>query len=140
MYRSLTQMKEGWTKNLALLFPHPLALGLLLAAEFVLIFANLVIAAWAGFSGRPNLALQAALLTIILAGWFWLRIRKAHFPAASSLLAVTGLPLFSLLLFRSIRSHRGRAVSWKGRQYRSTAADSMDHESTVGAPSLSRRV
>jgi glycosyltransferase involved in cell wall biosynthesis len=139
MYRSFTQMKEGWTKNLALLFPHPVALALLRTAEFVLILANLVIATWAGFSGRSNLALQAALLTIILAGWFWLRIWKAHFPAASSVLALLGLPLFSFLLFRSIRSHRGRTVTWKGREYGSMAPGPMGHESTAGAPSLSRR-
>src|SRR6476646_4004136 len=81
MYRSFAQMKEGWTKNLAVLFPHPVALALLRSAEFVLILANAMIAAWASVSGRSNLALQTALLTIILAGWFWLRIRKAHFPA-----------------------------------------------------------
>jgi glycosyltransferase involved in cell wall biosynthesis len=117
MYRSFTQMKEGWTKNLALLFPHPVALAFLRSAEFVLILANLVIATWAGLSGRSNLALQAALLTIVLAGWFWLRIRKAHFPALSNVLAVVGLPLFSFFLFRSIRSHRYGAVTWKDREY-----------------------
>jgi GT2 family glycosyltransferase len=122
MYRSFAQMKEGWTKNLALLFPHPVALAFLRSAEFVLIIANLIIATWASLSGRSNLALQAALLTIILAGWLWLRIRKAHFPVSSGLLAVIGLPLFSVLLFRSIRSHRGRAVTWKGREYGSLAA------------------
>ncbi len=66
MYRSFAQMKEGWTKNLALLFPRPVTLALLRLAEFVLILANVVIAVWAGLSGRLNLALQAALLTIIL--------------------------------------------------------------------------
>jgi glycosyltransferase involved in cell wall biosynthesis len=140
MYRSFKQMKEGWTKNLALLFPHPLALALLRSAEFVLIFANVAIAVWAGLSGRSNLATQSALLTIILAGWFWPRIRKAHFPLASSLGAVIGLPLFSFLLFRSIRSHQSRAVTWKGREYSSAPIKTNSHESPAGAPSLSRRV
>ena len=138
MYHNFTQMKEGWTKNLAVLFPHPLALALLRLAEFALILANLVIAIGAGLSGRSNLALQASLLTIILAGWFWLRIRKAHFPIASSVLAVLGLPLFSFLLIRSKRSHRFRAVTWKGREYGSVSTRTMD-ESPAGAPSLSRR-
>jgi glycosyltransferase involved in cell wall biosynthesis len=137
MYRSFMQMKEGWTKNLALLFPHPLALAILRFAEFVLILANLVIAMWAGPAGRSNLGLQASLLTIILAGWFWLRIRKAHFPAASSVLAVLGLPLFSFFLLRSVRSHQSKAVTWKGRQYESVSPKTVTHES--GAPSLSRR-
>ena len=139
MYLSFAQMKEGWAKNLALLFPHPVALALLRSAEFMLIVANLVIAVWAGLCGRSNLALQAALLTIILAGWFWLRIRKAHFHLASSLLAVIGLPLFSFLLFRSIRLHQSRAVTWKGREYASTPVKTSGHASTAGAPSLSRR-
>jgi glycosyltransferase involved in cell wall biosynthesis len=139
MYRNFTQMKEGWTKNLALLFPRPVTLALLRSAEFVLILTNLVIAIWAGLSGRSNLGLQTSLLTIILAGWFWMRIRKAHFPAASSVFAVIGLPLFSFFLFRSIRSHRCRAVTWKGREYGRMTGTSIGHESVAGAPSLSRR-
>jgi glycosyltransferase involved in cell wall biosynthesis len=117
MYRSFTQMKEGWTKNLALLFPHPVALALLRSAEFLLILANIIIAVWAGLSGRLNLAIQTTLLAIILAGWFWLRIRKAHFSVGSNVVAILGLPVFSELLLRSKRSHRRNAVGWKGREY-----------------------
>ena len=29
MYRNFAQLREGWTKNLALLFPSPLRLALL---------------------------------------------------------------------------------------------------------------
>ena len=129
MYRSFAQMKEGWTKNLALLFPHPVALALLRGTEFVLILANLVVAVWAGLSGRSSLALQAALLTIILAGWFWLRIRKAHFSLSSDFASVIGLPLFSAFLFRSVRAHRLNAVSWKGRRY-GNAAETTSHDPT----------
>jgi glycosyltransferase involved in cell wall biosynthesis len=117
MYPSFAQMKEGWTKNLALLFPRPRALALLRSAEFVLILANVVIVVWAGLSGRSNLALQASLLTVILAGWFWMRIRKAHFSAGSSLLPILGLPVFSYLLLRSASLHRNTGVVWKGRSY-----------------------
>jgi glycosyltransferase involved in cell wall biosynthesis len=130
MYRSWEQMKDGWTKNLALLFPHPVALALLRAAEFVLILANLVVAVWAGLSGRSNLALQATLLTIILTGWFWLRIRKAHFSLSSDIAAVIGLPLFSAFLFRSIRAYRLNAVWWKGREYGSRLATTVVQRST----------
>src|SRR6185312_10332371 len=118
MYRSFTQMKEGWTKNLALLFNHPVAIAFLRFAEFALILGNLLILAWAGFSGRANIALQSALLTIILAGWFWLRIRKARFSARSNVIAILGLPVFSGLLLRSKSSHRRNAIGWKGREYR----------------------
>jgi hypothetical protein len=117
MYRSFAQMKEGWTKNLALLFPRPVTLALLRLAEFVLITGNLLAAIWASFSGRSNLAEQTALLTIILAGWFWMRIRKAHFPALSNIVAILGLPVFSYFLFSSARSHRQGQVTWKGRCY-----------------------
>ena len=117
MYRSFAQLREGWTKNLALLFPRPRALALLRSTEFVLIIGNLVAAIWAKLSGRPNLALQTALLTVILSGWFWMRIRKAHFPAVSNLLAVLGLPVFAFLLLRSASLHGSARVVWKGRHY-----------------------
>jgi glycosyltransferase involved in cell wall biosynthesis len=121
MYRSFAQMKEGWTKNLALLFPRPRALALLRMAEFLLIVGNLTAAIWAKLSGRPNLALQTALLTIILSGWFWMRIRKAHFPGLSNLLAIVGLPLFGYLLLRSDAGRRSRGVVWKDREYASAS-------------------
>ena len=117
MYRSFAQLREGWTKNLALLFPRPRVLALLRMAEFLLIVGNLSIAVWAKFSGRPNLALQTALLTVILSGWFFMRIRKAHSSAMSTICAVLGLPMFSYLLFTSANSHRAAAVVWKGREY-----------------------
>jgi glycosyltransferase involved in cell wall biosynthesis len=119
MYRSFAQLREGWTKNLALLFPRPRALALLRMTEFLLIVGNLSAAVWAKFSGRPNLALQTALLTIILSGWFAMRIRKAHFSAVSSLVAILGLPVFSYLLLRSASLHSNTGVVWKGREYAS---------------------
>src|SRR5947208_14322700 len=73
MYRSFSQMKEGWTKNLALLFKQPRSLALLRFSEFLLIVGNLLAAIWATLSGKPNLALQTAMLTVILTGWFWFR-------------------------------------------------------------------
>src|SRR5258705_216963 len=36
MYRSFAQLREGWTKNLALLFPSPFRLALLRLTEFLL--------------------------------------------------------------------------------------------------------
>src|SRR5438874_4557658 len=128
MYRTWSQMKEGWTKNLALLFPRPRSLALLRSAEFVLIIGNLTAAIWATLSGRPNLALQTALLTIILSGWFLIRIRKAHFPGLSNLLAIVGLPLLGYLLLRSDAGRRSRGVVWKDREYASAS-----ERETVGA-------
>jgi glycosyltransferase involved in cell wall biosynthesis len=121
MYRSFAQLREGWTKNLALLFPRPRVLALLRLAEFLLIVGNLSAAIWAKLSGRPNLALQTALLTVILSGWFAMRIRKAHFAGFSNLFAIAGLPVFAYLLGLSDTGHRRSGVAWKGREYRSTA-------------------
>jgi glycosyltransferase involved in cell wall biosynthesis len=124
MYRSFTQLREGWTKNLALLFPRPRALALLRMAEFLLIVGNFSAAIWAKFSGRPNLALQTALLTVILSGWFAMRIRKAHFSALSSLMAIFGLPVFSYLLLKSTSTCSKGGIAWKGRTYQPPAPKS----------------
>src|SRR6202167_4949936 len=43
MYRSFGQLREGWTKNLALLFPSPLRLAVVRLMEFVLIVASFAI-------------------------------------------------------------------------------------------------
>src|SRR6266700_2086701 len=106
-----------WTNNLAQLLPNPRGLALLRAAEFLLIIGNLVTSIWATLSGRPNLALQTALLTIILSGWFAMRIRKAHFSLLASLSAMIGLPVFAYLLLRSARLREKSGVAWKGRNY-----------------------
>jgi len=120
MYRSFAQLREGWTKNLALLFPRALSLALLRMAEFLLIVGNLSAAIWAKLSGRPSIALQTALLTIILSGWFAMRIRKAHFSVGSSLVATLGLPVFSYLLQKSALLNAKGGIVWKGRVYRSS--------------------
>ena len=40
MYRSFAQLREGWTKNLVLLFPSPVRLAVLRLTEFVLIVGS----------------------------------------------------------------------------------------------------
>jgi glycosyltransferase involved in cell wall biosynthesis len=127
MYRSFAQLREGWTKNLALLFPSPRALALLRSAEFVLIIGNLIAAIWARLSGRPNLALQTSLLTVILGGWFWMRVRKAHFPGLSNLFSILGLPLFAYFLWLSNTGHSKRGVVWKNRNYPSGSRRGPGH-------------
>src|SRR6266851_268958 len=134
MYRSFAQLREGWTKNLALLFPRPRALALLRMAEFLLIVGNLVAAIWAKLSGRPNLALQTVLLTIILSGWFAMRIRKAHFSLGSSFTAILGLPMFSYLLVRSVRL-RNAGVICEGRTYQPDADETSLKHHRLGATS-----
>ena len=121
MYRSWPQMKEGWTKNLALLFARPRALAFLRGIEFALIWINLTAAIFL-LHDRQELAIVTGSLACVLIASFWLRIHRAHFPWASNLLSIGGLGVFSYLLLRSIELHRNRAVTWKGRIYRNDPA------------------
>jgi glycosyltransferase involved in cell wall biosynthesis len=117
MYRSFAQLREGWTKNLALLFPSPLRLAVVRLMEFVLIVGSGVVAGRLGAKDRPGAAIVVGLVCVVLYGLFLKRIRKAHFSWLSDALAVVGLPLFSYLLLRSKVAHREGKVSWKGRDY-----------------------
>jgi GT2 family glycosyltransferase len=119
MYRSFAQLREGWTKNLALLFHSPGRLALLRMIEFVLIVASAVIACASAVAGRWQPAAIVAALCAILCGIFLARIRRAHFHWDATLLALLGLPLFSYLLLRSKQFHQRGRVSWKGRTYSS---------------------
>ncbi|MGB7601448.1 MAG: glycosyltransferase [Candidatus Sulfotelmatobacter sp.] len=117
MYHTFSQLREGWTKNLALLFPHPVRLAALRALEFILILASLVITIADAFRGHPRSAIAAATLCVVLYAVFLTRIRRAHFSWNANLLALFGLPLFSYLLLRSKLFHNRGTVAWKGRQY-----------------------
>jgi len=129
MYRSWEQMKEGWTKNLALLFPKPRALAFARGFEFALVFGNLLAAMLCLLLRRPEAALVALLLSVVVGVRVWARIRRAHFSQASSLLALGGLAVFSYLQVRSAWLHRKHGVSWKGRRY-GGAADNEQQKSS----------
>lgn len=118
MYRTFPQMWEGWTKNLALLFPHPGRLAVERIAEFTFIAGSVLAAIWAFSQGqRLEAALEAAVAVVLL--FFLLRrIRRAHFDWLSNSLAIFGLPLFGILLLHSGISHNRGTVRWKGREYR----------------------
>lgn len=117
MYRSFGQMWEGWTKNLALLFPRPLWLATKRALEFVLM-VGFVAGVFVGWCDRDRIALAlngvGAIVTVML---FLRRIVRAHFDWFSNCVAVFGLPLFSLLLVNSYISHKNGQLKWKGRVY-----------------------
>jgi glycosyltransferase involved in cell wall biosynthesis len=113
MYRTFPQLKEGWTKNLVLLFPAAGRLALWRLLEFVLNLTSLVllvIAVRNGYWGRALLYLAVPVVTVG-------RVSRAHFPWGATILAVFGLPMFSYLLLRSKVVHRWGRVSWKGRSY-----------------------
>jgi glycosyltransferase involved in cell wall biosynthesis len=120
MYRSFAQLKEGWTKNLVLLFHSPVRLAILRLTEFVLVTASLAIAAATGLHGKWRPAITALIVMLGLYGFLFKRIRQAHFSWDANLLAVFGLPLFSYLLLRSRMAYQKGTVSWKGRGYGQT--------------------
>lgn len=117
MYRSFAQLCEGWTKNLALLFPSPAQLALLRFTEFVLIVAGLIVAVAGLLRGHNRPALAAAILALVLFSLFLRRILRAHFSWEANALSLLGLPLFSFLLLQSRLSYKKGSVSWKGRTY-----------------------
>ena len=122
MYRSFGQMWEGWTKNLALLFPHPMRLAVLRGLEFLVIAGAGAIA-----FGTFLFDFAGAVVALLVLAITWMaflgRIRRADFGAWENDLAVLGLPLFAALLVRSQRHHRVRgSVEWKRRTYPQAAA------------------
>ena len=117
MYRTFGQMWEGWTKNLALLFPHPIRLAACRLAEFVVIVACIALAIWQASRSQTQAAFVPATVAVALWAAFLVRIRRAHFDGVSNTLAILGLPLFAVLLVNSARAHGRGAVNWKGRMY-----------------------
>ncbi len=117
MYRDFRSMVEGWTKNLALLFPRPRQLALIRATEFLSIplafLLGTALTTW-----RRDLAAICFAGSILDYLLFLARIRKAHFPWRANIAAFFGLPLFAYLLRRSWFHFNVRhAVIWKGRRY-----------------------
>jgi glycosyltransferase involved in cell wall biosynthesis len=115
MYRSFPQLREGWTKNLALLFPAA-RLAAVRLLQFLLAVGAFVfaVATWRRIPLTASLLALAALALYLL---FLRRIGKAHFAWDSTLLAFFGLPVFSYLLLRSTLSYEKGSVMWKGRRY-----------------------
>ena len=114
MYRNWAQLREGWTKNLALLFTQP--------EQLAVRSLFLWLVAWSALGVAVSGAVSQHLARIAFA-LFWLllyrRIRAAHFSPVNNLIAIAfGLPMFAYLLLRSKKAHAGGEVSWKGRAYR----------------------
>ena len=113
MYRSWTQMKEGWMKNLALLFKHPVGRALMLVGFWVFAWITLALGLAAVVSGYWKFA-------YFVTPWLLLykRIASAKFRAATNLVAMAfGIPLVAYLFAGSILQRRNGAVIWKGRIY-----------------------
>lgn len=112
MYRNYRQLRDGWTKNLALLFPNP---GWL-AARTLLLWAL----PWTVLVLRIAAVLQDPWDPIVVLGFALLliRISRANFSLKMTVLgALFGMPMFAYLLLRSKRAHAKGSVLWKGRTY-----------------------
>ena len=132
MYRSFSQLREGWTKNLAILFPAPARLALWRLSEFLALVLSLALLIFFVASR------QFLIAPLFLMGpvFTFRRIARAHFPWTSNVLALFGLPLFSYMLLRSKLSHQRGRVTWKGREY----ADAPQNVTPDHSPRIARKL
>lgn len=118
MYRTFAQLREGWTKNLAILFPDPRWLALQGLFTWLFAWTTAAFAIWLSFRRITPLSSIVILALAIPLLWLYAHIRRAHFAGDANLLAIAfGPPMFAYLLFRSAYAHRHGSVAWKGRQY-----------------------
>ena len=117
MYRGFNDMVEGWTKNLALLFPHAFSLAAWRLLDIGLLLLPLVLI--------PLHYLIFWQQMVILVIWvrtlfrFYNRVSRSNFRATDCAISVFALPLFIGLLVSSWMKHRVfHQVAWKGREYR----------------------
>jgi glycosyltransferase involved in cell wall biosynthesis len=117
MYRGFGDMVEGWTKNLALLFPHALALAVWRVIDLGLLLLPMVLIP---LGYRP--AWQVLVIWVI---WvrtlfrFYSRVAKSNFSPLDCAVSPIALPLFVFLLVRSwMQHHLFHRVAWKGREIR----------------------
>jgi len=117
MYRGVADMVEGWTKNLALLFPHALTLAAWRLLDLLLLLLPLTFLLFPLLTTLQNVLILAIWLRTLFR--FYRRVARSHFPPLDCALSVFALPLFVYLLVRSWMDHRlFHRVTWKGREYR----------------------
>ena len=117
MYRTTGEMVAGWSKNLAALMPSPVALALWRVLDIVLLVGLPAVAVvWPGMIWWQRAALWLVWARTLLR--FYSRVARAHAGAFDTALSPLGLPLFVVLLLRSVVLYRlRREVVWKGRRY-----------------------
>jgi chlorobactene glucosyltransferase len=129
MYTSLSEMWEGWTKNIFLGLSGSAGLLLLGAlGAFLSLVAALALPLWtlaglvwwaaAPASAAWLVAAEAALLWGWLVFWRVRVLRDMQIPAWYALTIPLGAGLFAAMLFASAwKVISGRGVTWKGRRY-----------------------
>jgi glycosyltransferase involved in cell wall biosynthesis len=120
MYRTTSEMIQGWTKNLALLLPKPLSLALWRTLDLLLFFGLPVVAL--GLYWLMPWQRWVILLIWVRTLWrFYSRVARSSFPASDVAISILGVPLFIYLLIKSVIQHRiKKSVIWKGRSYNPT--------------------
>ena len=139
MYRTWAQLREGWAKNLALLFPSPIRLASLRLLEFLLIISSFAAAVFEIIQHRSRAAIAASILCVVLFDLFMGRIKKAHFSFTANAASIFGLPLFAYLLWRSQLFHKNGKVEWKGRTYASSTEDHMVTAASAVTPNATKQ-
>jgi glycosyltransferase involved in cell wall biosynthesis len=131
MYRNFSQLREGWTKNLALLFPNPSWLAL----KFLFIW----LALWVPFLALFwRIFFLACAISIVGFIDLFLGIQRSNFRAGMTILGVFfGVPMFVYLLFRSKHAHAKGSVAWKGRSYDQTHSNSSTEQTPLSAERIS---
>jgi glycosyltransferase involved in cell wall biosynthesis len=135
MYSSWEDLRIGWIKNLALLFPNARQLAQKRSAEFYSLILTKVIAVFLTFwfllhlgasrnSLLPVVLFVLWLFTILKFAIFYARVARAHFPFWPTVFSVLGLPLFAGLLRQSASAHEQGTVTWRGRSYPTAGAES----------------
>ena len=133
MYSSWEDLRLGWTKNLALLFPNARELARKRSQEFRrIVFSLLAAPLWTVFylshAGAARDWFWTAmvvifwLIALLNLGGFYTRVARAHFPFGATLLSIAGLPLFASLLRESAKAHEEGSVTWRGRSYRTAGS------------------
>jgi glycosyltransferase involved in cell wall biosynthesis len=129
MYRNYRQLRDGWTKNLALLFPKP---GWL-AAKTLLLWGI----TWSSLSlALVTHAKRWPWDTVFVGAFVFLtaRLKRANFTSDLSFLgALFGMPMFAYLLLRSKKAHATGSIPWKGRTY---SDKTLSHEPKSDNPAV----
>jgi hypothetical protein len=117
MYFGFSDMVEGWTKNLALLFPHALTLAAWRLLDIGLLMLPILLIPLAYLAMWQKVVILLIWARTLLR--YYNRVRRSNFPPLDCAVSVVALPLFIALLLWSWMRHKVlHRVAWKGREYR----------------------
>jgi glycosyltransferase involved in cell wall biosynthesis len=117
MYSGFWDMVEGWTKNLAILFPHALLLAFWRIVDAGLLLLPILLIRYRYLLVWQQLIIWAIWVRTLVR--FYGRVSKSNFSPLDCAISPVALPLFVGLLVRSWMAHRiWHEVRWKGREIR----------------------